>query len=100
MSIPETFGVHVVVVSLHADYKAQVRLGDRLTVVSRVVRTGRSSFVFAHEVEFAEPWPDGARRLALAGEVVMVATQAGRAVPIPDALRAKLLAKIESQPGL
>lgn len=93
MSVPEEYGVHVVVVSLRVDYRAQVRLGDRMTVVSQVVRMGRSSFVFAHRVEFAEPDADGSHRVALEGEVVMVATQGGRSAPIPDALRARFLGR-------
>jgi thioesterase-3 len=96
MTIPETWGVHVVVVSLRADYKAQVRLGDRLTVVSRGVRVGRSSFVFAHRVEFEAPEADGTHRVAVEGEVVMVATRAGRSAPLPEGLRARLLAPPDS----
>jgi thioesterase III len=85
-SIPETFGVHVVVVGLRLDYRAEVVLGDRLAVVTDVVKLGSSSFVFAQRVEFE----DG--RVAASGEVTMVCTRGGRAAPIPDALRARLTA--------
>lgn len=81
-SIPETMGVHVVVVSLRVDYKAELFLGDRVTVESRVVRAGRTSFTFEQRATLA----DG--RLAAAAEVVMVCTRAGRSSPIPDRLRA------------
>ena len=84
-SIPETFGVHVVVVSMRVDYRAEVVLGDRLTIVSDVVRIGTSSFTFAQRIEF-----DGGR-VAAEGEVTMVATRNGRSATIPGPLRAKLV---------
>lgn len=71
-SIPEQHGVHVVVVSIRLDYRAEIGLGDRLVVVSDVVRVGRSSFAFAQRIEF----DDG--RLAAEAEVTMVATRGGR----------------------
>jgi YbgC/YbaW family acyl-CoA thioester hydrolase len=83
-SIPETFGVHVVVVSLRLDYRAEVGLGDRLVVASDVVRLGNSSFAFAQRIEF----DDG--RVAAEGEVVMVCTRDGRSSPIPAELRVRL----------
>lgn len=85
MSIPETFGVHIVVVSIRVDYRAEVVLGDRLTIVTDVVRAGSSSFVFAQRIEFE----DG--RVAASGEVTMVCTRERRAAPMPAALRARLV---------
>ena len=83
-SIPEEFGVHIVVVSLRLEYRAEVGLGDRLAVGSDVVRLGNSSFTFSQRIEFE----DG--RVAAEGEVVMVATRDGRSTPIPPDLRARL----------
>jgi len=83
-SIPETFGVHIVVVSLKLDYRAEVVVGDRMVVVTDVVRLGGSSFTFSHRIEFE----DG--RVAAEGEVTMVCTHAGRSAPIPAEFREKL----------
>jgi len=81
-SVPERFGVHVVVVRQDLQYKAQVQLGDRLEVRSRIVRFGRTSFTFLQEIAY----PDG--RLAASGEVTMVCVGPdGAAKPIPDGLR-------------
>ena len=81
-SIPETFGVHVVVVHTELSYKAQVRLGDRLRIESRIVRFGTTSFTFAQEIAF----PDG--RLAGAGTVTLVCVGPdGTPVPMPRDLR-------------
>lgn len=84
-SVPETFGVHVVVVRQDLQYKAQVRLGDRLSVTSRIARIGRTSFTFAQEIAF----PDG--RLAASGEVTMVCVGPdGEPAPVPEGLRSLL----------
>ncbi|MFI5403802.1 MAG: acyl-CoA thioesterase, partial [Planctomycetota bacterium] len=81
-SVPETFGVHVVVVRQDLQYKAQVRLGDRLSVTSRVARLGRTSFTFAQEIAYA----DG--RVASSGEVTMVCVgRDGASAEIPAGLR-------------
>jgi acyl-CoA thioester hydrolase len=81
-SVDEAFGVRVVVVRQDLQYKAQVRLGDRLRVRSRIVGFGTSSFTFSQEIAFE----DG--RVAAAGEVTMVCvTPDGAAAPIPEALR-------------
>jgi acyl-CoA thioester hydrolase len=84
-SVPETFGVHVVVVRTDLSYKAQVRLGDRLSVTTRLARIGRTSFAFAQEIAF----PDG--RVAAAGEVTMVAVGPdGASAPVPPGLKSLL----------
>jgi acyl-CoA thioester hydrolase len=84
-SVPETFGVHVVVVRQDLSYKAQVRLLDRLAVTSRIARIGRTSFTFAQEIAF----PDG--RVAANGEVTMVCVgKDGASAEIPKDLRSLL----------
>ena len=84
-SVPETFGVHVVVVRTDLSYKAQVRLGDRLSVTTRLARIGRTSFTFSQEIVFADGRP------AASGEVTMVAVGPdGSATPVPSDLRSLL----------
>lgn len=84
-SIPEEYGVHVVVVHQEVSYRAQVALGDQLKVVSAIERFGRSSFVFAHRIEYE----DG--RLAADGRVTMVCVGPdGASFAMPDGLRARL----------
>ncbi len=84
-SVPETFGVHVVVVRQDLQYKAQVRLGDRLSVTSRIARLGRTSFTFSQEIAF----PDG--RVASSGEVTMACVgKDGAAAEVPQGLRSLL----------
>jgi acyl-CoA thioester hydrolase len=84
-SVPERFGVHVVVVHQELSYKAQVGLGDRLRVESRIARFGRSSFVFEQAIRYADGRP------AAEGTVTMVCVGPdGDAVPIPPGLRTLL----------
>jgi YbgC/YbaW family acyl-CoA thioester hydrolase len=84
-SLPEEFGVRVVVVHQSISYKTEVRQDDRLIVESRIRRWGRTSFPFAQRIVFE----DG--RLAAEGEVVMVCIDGeGRAVPVPEGLRERL----------
>jgi len=84
-SVPEAFGVHVVVIRQDLQYKAQVRLGDRLLVTTRILRLGTTSFAFFQEIAY----PDG--RVAASGEVTMVSVGPdGAAKPIPPLLRSLL----------
>ena len=84
-SIPETFGVHVVVVHTELSYKAQLRLGDRLRIATRIERFGTSSFTFAQEIAF----PDG--RVAAAGTVTLACVGPdGASTPMPPDLRKML----------
>lgn len=81
-SVPEEFGVHVVVVQQDIGYKTQVRLGDRLTVSSDVIRLGRSSFTFEQTIDF----PDGTRACEAAVTMVCIGG-GGKPEPIPPPLR-------------
>jgi YbgC/YbaW family acyl-CoA thioester hydrolase len=81
-TIPEHFGVHVVVVRSDLSYRRQVRLGDRLRIVTRLARLGRTSFAFRQEILFG----DGT--VAADGEVTMVCVGPDeRARPVPAGLR-------------
>ena len=81
-SIPDKFGVHVVVVRQEVDYRIQVNLGDRLEIRSEIEHFGRSSFRFHQEFRYA----DG--RIAANAKVTMVCVGPDdRAAPMPDALR-------------
>ena len=84
MSVPEKFGVHIVVVRQEIDYRIQVQLGACLEVATRIERIGGSSFRFHQEIRF----PDG--QVAAEGKVTMVCVADGAAVPMPDDLRAIL----------
>lgn len=88
-SIPETYGVHVVVVQLSVAYRAEVKLGDRLDVATRIVRFGTSSFTFAHRIVSAQGTGAAVRTVA-EGDVTMVCTAGGRSVPMPHGLRERL----------
>jgi acyl-CoA thioester hydrolase len=81
MSVPEKFGVHIVVVRQEIDYRIQVQLGACLAVATSIEHLGGSSFRFHQEIRF----PDG--RIAAAGKVTMVCVRDGAAAPMPDALR-------------
>ena len=84
-SIPEEYGVWVVVVRSDVSFQAQVRLGDRLVVTSTIARFGTSSFSFRQGIAFA----DG--RVACDGTVTMVCIDAaGRSIPMPAELRRRL----------
>ena len=83
-SVPEKYGVHIVVVRQEVDYRVQVQLGDRLEVASHIERIGGSSFRFHQEIRF----PDG--RIAAEGKVTMVCVAGDAAAPMPDELRAIL----------
>ncbi len=85
MSVPEKFGVWVVVVRLDLSYKAPVHLGDRLLVTSRIDRFGRTSFRFRQVIDFAGGRP------AAEADVTMVCVDAERRpAPMPPALRERL----------
>jgi len=81
MSVPEKFGVHIVVVRQEIDYRIQVEIGACLEVATRIERIGGSSFRFHQEIRFV----DG--RVAAEGKVTMVCVRDGTAVPMPGGLR-------------
>jgi acyl-CoA thioester hydrolase len=72
------------------DYKAPASWGDRLEVGVRCASIRRSSFV----LEFRVADPDGGRVFAEARKVLVhYDYDAGRSVPLPEALREKLKAQ-------
>jgi acyl-CoA thioester hydrolase len=72
------------------DYKAPASWGDRLEVGVRCASMRRSSFV----LEFRVAEPDGGRVFAEARKVLVhYDYEAGRSVPLPEALREKLKAQ-------
>jgi acyl-CoA thioester hydrolase len=72
------------------DYKAPASWGDRLEVGVRCASIRRSSFV----LEFRVAEPDGGRVFAEARKVLVhYDYDAGRSVPLPEALREKLKAQ-------
>lgn len=84
-SIPEEYGVHVVVVHQKLDYKEQVKLGDRVFVTSQISHLGRSSFRFEHVISFED------ERVACSASVVMVCVGlGGRPKELPEGLRERL----------
>jgi acyl-CoA thioester hydrolase len=85
--------VRVVIVRAEIDYRAEVRLSDRLGIETRITRTGRSSFTFGQRIVF----PDG--RVAAEASNVMVSTRDGKAVPVPEELRGRLLGGAGNEDG-
>ncbi len=84
-SLPEEFGVRVVVVHQAISYRLEIRQDDRLEVRSRIESFGNTSFPF-HQMIVC---PDGT--VAAEGKVVMVSvTLDGKPVPVPPALRDRL----------
>ena len=84
-SIPDEYGVRVVIVHIDIDYRAEVRLGDEVRVTSRVERIGTSSFTFRQDLAF----PDG-REVATATAVMVCTGQNHRSTPLPEGLRSRL----------
>ena len=85
-SIPEDFGVHVMVLRQDVTYRAQILLGDRFRMTSRIARFGRTSFTWEHALD-----PVDGGDPAIVATVTMVCVGADdAAAPMPDELRAKL----------
>lgn len=82
--IPGEFGVHVLIVRLAVDFRAEIRQDDRMVVSTRLERVGSSSFTFAQRIDHA------GGPVAAEAAAVMVAARDGRAVPIPPAFRTLL----------
>lgn len=83
------------------DYHRAISYNDELTITSQIVRVGRSSwtvsFTSFYSHELAELGPI-ASKPATSGQLIIVAIdkQSGRATPLPDELRAVLVAQIAS----
>ncbi|MEE8106441.1 MAG: thioesterase family protein [Planctomycetota bacterium] len=85
LNIPERYGVWIVVVRTEINYRAQVRLGDRLDVRTSLAAFGNSSFRFAQVIDF-ENGP-----CAADAEVTMVCIdKEGNSAQMPQVLRAAL----------
>jgi acyl-CoA thioester hydrolase len=83
------------------DYHRAISYNDDLTIISQIVRVGRSSwtvsFTSFYSHELTELGPE-ASKPATSGQLIIVAIdkQTGRATPLPDELRAVLVAQLES----
>jgi len=85
-SIPADFGVHVMVLRQDVTYRAQILLGDRFLMTSRIARVGRTSFTWEQALV-----PVAGGDPAVTATVTMVCVGPDdRAAPMPDALRAAL----------
>lgn len=71
---------------LAIDFVAQVRLGSRVVVTTRVARIGRSSIAMHQEL-----LADGELAARIESVVVWFDYEAQRAVPVPDDVRTALL---------
>jgi len=84
-SVPDVLGVHVVVVHTDLAYKAQMVLGDRVDVTTRLASVGRTSFAFEQRIAYEDD------TLVAEGKVTMVCVgPEGQPVPVPAALRTLL----------
>lgn len=83
------------------DYHRAIAYNDELTIIPQIVRVGRSSwtvsFTSFYSHELAELGP-AASKPATSGQLIIVAIdkQTGRATPLPDELRAVLVAQLET----
>lgn len=81
--IPRSF----ILARVECDYRVQATAGDRLVVRLRVTAVGKSSFTFEYELVNART----REVVATARSVqVMYDYQAGRSIPVPDDIRARL----------
>lgn len=81
--IPRSF----ILARTECDYRVQATAGDRLIVRLRVSAVGKSSFTFEYEIVNART------RVVVATArtvQVMYDYQAGRSIPVPDDIRARL----------
>lgn len=81
--IPRSF----ILARAEIDFKAPATLGDRVVVALRVEAVGRTSFTLAYDVLKART-----REVVASARTVQVMFDygAGKPVPIPDAIRARL----------
>ena len=81
--IPRSF----ILARVECDYRVQATAGDRLVVRLRVTAVGKSSFTFDYEIVNART-----REVVATARTVQVMYdyQAGRSIPVPDDIRARL----------
>jgi acyl-CoA thioester hydrolase len=81
--IPRSF----ILARIECDYRVQATAGDRLVVRLRVTAVGKSSFTFEYEIVNVRT-----REVVATARTVQVMYdyQAGRSIPIPDDIRARL----------
>jgi acyl-CoA thioester hydrolase len=81
--IPRSF----ILARVECDYRVQATAGDRLVVRLLVTAVGKSSFTFEYEIVNART-----REVVATARTVQVMYdyQAGRSIPVPDDIRARL----------
>jgi acyl-CoA thioester hydrolase len=86
-------GIGFILAEAHCQFKSPLKLGERVTVHTRVSELGRSSFVFEYRME----GEDG--RLAAEAHTTQVRYdyESGRSTPLSDAWRQAIVA---FEPGL
>lgn len=85
LNIPELYGVWIVVVRTEINYRAQVRLGDRLDVKTALAAFGKSSFRFTQTIDF-----ENGLCAADALVTMVCIDKEGNSAPMPPVLRAAL----------
>ena len=75
--------VQFVVAHNEADYHSSARLGDVLTIFTRISRLGRTSYTFEHEIIRQ----DGMEICSGITTVVTIGKDSGRPTPIPDRMK-------------
>lgn len=76
-------GVQFVIAHNEADYHASARLGDVLTIYTRISRLGRTSYTFEHEIIRQ----DGIEICSGVTTIVAIGKSSGRPTPVPDRMR-------------
>lgn len=90
---PLPLGVHgaeegMILAEVRVTYRAPAFYGETLTVETRVVRIGRSSFSMEHRITAPESRYGAARLVATADSVLVSYDYAAeRSIPVPDRLR-------------
>ena len=89
-SVPADFGVHVMVLRQDITYRAQILLGDRFRMTSRISRFGRTSFTWEHALDPV----DGGDPAVIATVTMVCVGPDGQAAAMPEDLRAGLEARV------
>jgi acyl-CoA thioester hydrolase len=88
--VSELRGLDMILARVELDYRSPAGLGDELVVGARCASLGRSSFTMEFRIEERR----SARLVAEARKVLVHYDHArGRSQPVPEALRARLLAQ-------